>query len=105
MCLQCDFQGLARAVFATPREASSTPASPTPNRRSACRRVADWARFLASSSNLLFIPFLTFCVFLCFCVADCERDRSISRPDPAEEDAVLICSIRLGPNGQKIAAD
>src|SRR5438552_489254 len=31
------------------------PASPTPNFFSAARRVADWARLLVSSSNLLFM--------------------------------------------------
>jgi hypothetical protein len=38
------------------------PAKPTPNFFSACRRVVDWANPLASSSNLLFMLFLLFCL-------------------------------------------
>src|SRR5262249_53700968 len=41
-------------------------ASPTPNFFSACRRVVDWAKPLASSSNLSFILFLSFCLLCCF---------------------------------------
>src|ERR1043166_2913345 len=42
------------------RLASVTPARPTPNFLSAARRVTDWARLLVSSSNWLFIHFLSF---------------------------------------------
>jgi len=49
----------ASARFASPKQASAMPARPTPNFFSAARRVTDWARLLASSSNLLFIfPFV-----------------------------------------------
>src|SRR5206468_11144631 len=37
------------------------PATPTLNFFNAPRRVADWANPLASSSNLLFTTFLSFC--------------------------------------------
>src|SRR5438105_546795 len=50
----------AAALFASPKQASAMPASPTPNFFSAARRVTDWARLLVSSSNLLFIVFLSF---------------------------------------------
>src|SRR2546426_12401575 len=50
----------ASAVFARPSHASAIPATPTPNFFSAPRRVTDWARPLASSSNLSFITFLSF---------------------------------------------
>jgi hypothetical protein len=49
---------IAFALSASPKQASAIPASPTPNRFSACRRVADWANPLASSSNFSFILFL-----------------------------------------------
>jgi hypothetical protein len=48
----------ALALLTRPKQASAIPARPTPNRFSACRRVADWANPLASSSNLVFILFL-----------------------------------------------
>src|SRR5438876_10475527 len=48
-------QSPACALFASPKQASAMPASPTPNFFSAARRVADWARLLVSSSNLLFM--------------------------------------------------
>jgi hypothetical protein len=51
----------AVALFDRPKQASAMPARPTPNFFSACRRVADWANPLASSSNLLFILFLSLC--------------------------------------------
>src|SRR6185295_18985192 len=50
----------AWALFARPSEASAIPARPRPNLFSAARRVTDWARPLASSSNWLFITFLSF---------------------------------------------
>src|SRR6516164_7275900 len=53
----------AAALFASPKPASAIPARPTPNFFSACRRVVDWANPLASSSNLLFILFLSICCF------------------------------------------
>jgi hypothetical protein len=51
-------------VFASPKQASAMAAKPTPNLLSACRRVTDWATPLASSSNFLFITFLSFFVGL-----------------------------------------
>src|SRR5205807_7833643 len=42
------------------RFGSTMPARPTPNFFSAARRVTDWARPLVSSSNLLFMFFLSF---------------------------------------------
>src|SRR6266496_4867230 len=53
----------AWALFTSPRVASAIPARPTPNFLSAPRRVTDWAMFLASSSNLSFIVFLSFSIF------------------------------------------
>src|SRR2546428_4472962 len=53
---------MASALFARPSEASAKPARPMPNFLSAARRVTDWARPLASSSNLSFITFLSFFV-------------------------------------------
>src|SRR6266550_4908798 len=49
----------ASALFASPRQASAMPPRPTPNFISAPRRVTDWARLLVSSSNWLFIFFLS----------------------------------------------
>jgi hypothetical protein len=49
----------ASALFASPKQASAMPARPTPNFFSAARRVTDWAMFLVSSSNWLFILFLS----------------------------------------------
>src|SRR5690242_3708805 len=49
----------ASALSASPKQASAMPARPMPNFFSACRRVADWARPLASSSNFWFITFLS----------------------------------------------
>jgi hypothetical protein len=51
----------ASVLFASPKQASAMPARPKPNFFSACRRVADWANPLASSSNLLFTIFLSVC--------------------------------------------
>jgi hypothetical protein len=45
----------ASALFASPKQASAMPASPTPNLFIACRRVTDWANPLASSSNLFIV--------------------------------------------------
>src|SRR6266566_3520031 len=42
------------------KQASAAPARLTPNFFSAPRRVTDWARLLVSSSDLLFIFFLSF---------------------------------------------
>src|SRR5438552_13311585 len=50
----------ACALFANPKQASAMPARPTPNCFSAARRVTDWAKLLVSSSNWLFIFFLSF---------------------------------------------
>ncbi len=47
----------ARVRFASPKQASTIPATPRLNCFSACRRVIDWAIPLASSSNLVFICF------------------------------------------------
>src|SRR5262249_2324435 len=47
----------ASALFASPKQASAKPASPTPNFFNAARRLTDWARLLVSSSNWLFITF------------------------------------------------
>jgi hypothetical protein len=55
----------ASALFASPKQASAMPARPTPNFFSAPRRVTDWAMVLVSSSNWLFITFLS-CVVLLF---------------------------------------
>jgi hypothetical protein len=49
----------ASALFASPKHASTIPAKPTPSFFSAPRRVTDWAIALVSSSNLLFIFFLS----------------------------------------------
>jgi hypothetical protein len=46
-----------------PREAATAAARPKLNFLSACRRVVAWANPLASSSNLLFILFLSFLLF------------------------------------------
>jgi len=54
----------ACALFASPKQASAMPARPTPNFFSAARRVTDWAIALVSSSNLLFIFFLSVLVLL-----------------------------------------
>jgi hypothetical protein len=51
-------------LFASPKQASTIPASPTPNFLNASRRVTDWANPLASSSNLLFMTFFVFCPFV-----------------------------------------
>src|ERR1051326_1979148 len=51
----------ASALFASPKQASAMPASPSPNFFKAPRRVTDWARLFVSSSNLLFMFFLSFC--------------------------------------------
>src|SRR5947208_14336591 len=50
----------ASALFASPKQASAMPARPTPNFFSAARRVTDWAICLVSSSNLLFMCFLSY---------------------------------------------
>jgi len=49
----------ASALFVSPKQASAMPARPTPNFFSAARRVTAWARLLVSSSNGLFILFLS----------------------------------------------
>src|SRR5437867_5581301 len=54
---------IACALFASPKQASAMPARPRPNFFSAARRVTDWARLFVSSSNLLFILFLSFRLF------------------------------------------
>src|SRR5439155_21875954 len=53
----------ASALFVSPSAVSAIPARPTPNFFNAPRRVTDWARPLASSSNLSFIIFLVFALF------------------------------------------
>src|SRR5207302_10369021 len=50
----------APALLASPKQANAIPARPTPNFFSAARRVTDWARLLVSSSNWVFIFFLSF---------------------------------------------
>ena len=59
-----DLQPPASALFASPKQASAMPARPRLNFFSAARRVADWARLLVSSSNWLFIAFLSFGLLL-----------------------------------------
>src|SRR5438876_10056163 len=55
---------MAFALFASPKQASAMPARPTPNFFSAARRVTDWARLFASSSNWLFMIFLSLLVYV-----------------------------------------
>src|SRR5438105_4824082 len=95
--------GPASALFASPNQASATPARPMLNFFSACRRVTDWANPLASSSNLLFMGFFSFLVFVC---CACE---STPGAGPAY-DAVIGgevnqdgCSALLFRRGHRIA--
>jgi hypothetical protein len=46
--------------FASPKQARTIPARPTPNFLKACRRVTDCAMLFASSSNLVVHVFLSF---------------------------------------------
>ena len=56
----------ACALFASPKQANAMPARPTPNFLSAAQRVTDCAMLFVSSSNLLFILFLSFgLLFFC----------------------------------------
>jgi len=64
------FLGEASALFASPKQARAMPARPMPNFFSAPRRVSDWAIVLASSSNLLFMFFLSFGLFVSVFTAD-----------------------------------
>jgi hypothetical protein len=50
----------ACARFGNPNAASAKAAMPTPNFFNAARRGTGWAKALASSSNLLFMTFLSF---------------------------------------------
>jgi hypothetical protein len=60
----------ALPVFANPKQARAMPVRPAPNFFSAARRVTDWAMLFASSSNLLFILFLSFApLFVAFQLA------------------------------------
>jgi hypothetical protein len=61
----------ASALFASPKQANAMPASPTPNFFNAARRVTDCARLFVSSSNLLFILYLSLWFF---CSAENLRD-------------------------------
>src|SRR5215471_12067941 len=65
----------AFALFASPKHASAIPARPTPNFLNACRRVTDWAICLVSSSNLLFMFFLSFVLFVSVFTADIRTPR------------------------------
>src|SRR2546423_4530101 len=53
----------ARTGTSEPRKTSAIPARPAPNLFSACRRVTDWAKPLATSSNLRFMIFLFLFLF------------------------------------------
>jgi hypothetical protein len=57
-------------LFASPKHASAIPARPTPNFFSAPRRETDCAMLFVSSSNLLFMFFLSFVLFLLVSAAD-----------------------------------
>src|SRR5258708_28699064 len=62
----------------------------------ACRRVTDWANPLASSSNLLFITFLSFCFILfvfCF-TADFTDGADTSH---AEASAIRVNYLDANP--------
>src|SRR5436309_177318 len=82
------------------------PARPTPNCFSAPRRVTDWARPLASSSNLSFIAFLSFLIWFWFAVMERNLVRCLrqSRPDAPEVDVALVRPLRHGPRGHEIVA-
>ena len=63
----------AFALVSNPKQASATPLRARPNFFSACRRVTDWANPLASSSNMLFMTFLSICCLL-FVLFNCGFD-------------------------------
>src|SRR6266446_3176085 len=69
------FVSLASALFATPMHAGAMPVRSTPNFLSAARRVTDWAIALVSSSNLVFILFLSFWLLGWFVSLCRENDR------------------------------
>src|SRR3989454_8364066 len=97
----------AIALFASPDAATALPARPTPNFFSAPRRVTDWARPLASSSNLSFIAFLSFLIWFWFAVIERNLVRCLrqSRPDAPEVDVTLVRPRRHGPCGYEVVTD
>src|SRR5436190_23719998 len=86
----------ACALLASPKQASAMPARLTPNFFSAPRRVTDWARLLVSSSNLLFMFFLSFGVLRWL-----SRKCSLHLP---KEDARNVVRIDSTEGGNKAAA-
>src|SRR5438874_4632622 len=65
----------ASVLFASPKHASAMTARPTPNFFSAARRVTDWAMLLVSSSNWLFMFFLSSFDCESFCCLLLKNDR------------------------------
>jgi hypothetical protein len=101
--------GCASALFASPKQASTIPASPTLNFLNASRRVTDWANPLANSSNLL-IHTLSLCsglMRICLPLATTGKirnrcrvfERAFARSDGVRQpEAASTIPARLTPN-------
>jgi hypothetical protein len=78
-------QLLASARLDSPRHANTVVLRTRPSFFTACLRVTDWAKPLASSSNLLFILFPFVPYLLCLATAQCGAAASFSGTDMAPE--------------------